>query len=129
MTNDETLQEQQIRLEYQVAKDFRVVAADSAVLNQFGDGVATTLKITFTRIDPIPIAETFKGKSDGASLRQTGPLEIETDFRKVQEVAVLMRPDQAYRLAGAVIASLSALSEDQRQRYRLPTLVQLPELG
>lgn len=121
MAEDKTEQEK-VRIEYKISREFRVVFADAAILSQFGDGLATSIKITFTRTEPVVVAETFSGREEGGTFTQDGPPEFETAFQKTKEIAVLLRPDHAFSLAQALISNLSNLDDLQRERYRLPKI-------
>ena len=121
MAEDKTEQEK-VRIEYKISKDFRVVFADAAILNQFGDGLASSIKITFTRTEPVVVAETFPGHAEGGTYAQEGPPDFQTEFQKTKEIAVLLRPDHAFNLARAIILNLSKLDDLQRERYRLPKI-------
>jgi hypothetical protein len=102
---------------------FRVCFADGTLLTTYADPVGTRIQLTFTRIDLTPEGESFElSDSTEGRLVQAGPSDYRASARKVQEVAVLFRPDHAYELARAIMENLSQLPEAQRQRYNLPAI-------
>jgi hypothetical protein len=104
---------------YREAPGYRIATADSAVIVQIFDGVGTTLKVTFTRLDPAVSSETVRGSKVGEGIQITGPGRLNVATHKMQEVSVLLRPDHAYNIAKAVFENLGRLELPQLERYRL----------
>ena len=115
-------QPEKFQLPIEVAAEFRVATVDSAVINQYFDGLGRTLKVIFTRLDTAVISVSMLADVKIGSVAQKGPSEFEMQIRKVQEFAALMRPDHAFQLAKALLLSLSRLDEQQKRRYNLPDI-------
>ena len=109
-----------VRIEIHESEGFHTAAVDHAIVNQIFDGLGTTIKIYFTRLEATPISESFQGRFTEQGLQQTGPPEFETVLKRETEFAALMRPDHAFDLASAILTSLTRLNPEQRSRYKLP---------
>ena len=120
-------QPDKFELPMEVASEFRVATVDSAVIHQYFDGLGTTLKLIFTRMDAALISESMLADAEAGSVVQKGPSEFKMEFRKVQEFAALMRPDHAFQLAKALLLNLSRLDEQQKRRYSLPDIKPLTQ--
>ncbi len=107
-------------LQHVPASNFRVCAADSANLTQLYDGVGTVFQLTFTRLDSTPVSESFSVRKSDQGVQQIGQTEFEAPARKIQEIAVQLRPDQALRIANVIVQNVDRLSAAQKKRYGIP---------
>lgn len=123
----ENTNSEKFQLPIKVAKDFRTATVDSAVINQYFDGLGTTVKLIFTRMDTALVSESMEADVGPGSVTQRGPSDFQMEVHKVQEFAALMRPDHAYQLAKALLLNLSRLDDGQKQRYNLPEIQPLIE--
>ena len=118
----EKKQPKKVDIPYRPSSSFRTVTADGAVVNQLQDGLGTTVKITFTRVDIHIDKEVASGKEIEGGLVVSGTPEIVTNFCKVPECEVLLRPDNAFKIARAILDNLARLNPEQRERYQIPEL-------
>lgn len=102
------------------ASNFRVCAADGAILTQLYDGVDTVFQLTFTRLDSTPVSESFSARSLDQGMEQTGQTEYETPICRIQEFGVRLRPDQALKVADIIVKNVGRLSTAQKKRYGIP---------
>lgn len=120
------VQEQEnVTMQHIQASNFRAAVADSAQLSLVTDALGTTFHLTFTRLDLSPISETFPAeRREGGGFRQMGPATFDNPPRKVQEFAVMLRPDHAFQVAQLLLQYLSQLDEEQKKRYSIPEIAQ-----
>ena len=109
-----------VTLPHVPALNYRVSTADGATVTVLRDEVGVTFQVTFTRIEVMPVSETFPAKGLPSGMEQTGPAVIETLPRKVQEFSVLMRPDHVFKLAQKLLADIAALDDGAKKRYLIP---------
>lgn len=101
------------------AGNFKASTADGATVSVLRDGVGVTFQVTFTRIELMPVSETFPATLVGG-VEQTGPAVIETLPRKVQEFSALLRPDHAFQIAEKLLTDIAALDDGAKKRYLIP---------
>lgn len=106
-------------LQHVPAGNFRASTADGATVTVLRDGVGVTLQVIFTRIELMPVSETFPAKMVGG-VEQTGPSVIKTVPRKVQEFSALLRPDHAFQIAEKLLTDIAALDDGEKKRYVIP---------
>ena len=107
-------------LQHVPAGNFRASTADGATVTVLRDGVGVTLQVIFTRIELMPVSETFPGTVLAGGVQQTGPAVIEARPRKVQEFSVLLRPDHAFQIAEKLLTDVAALDNGAKKRYLIP---------
>ena len=110
---------EQLEFPYREASGFRTVTVDSAIVGQVFDGVGTTVRVTFTRLDQAVSSEIVIGRKIEAGFQAAGAPSLQTNLQKTQEIAILMRPDHAFNIAKALFENLARLEPDQYQRYKL----------
>ena len=111
----------EIEIPYRPSPDFRTVTADGAVVSHLGDGIGTTIKVTLTRVDTQVTGEKATGKKTEEGMAISGPARINPpELCKVLECEILFRPDNAFKVAQAILDNLSRLSPEQRERYQIP---------
>ncbi len=116
-------EQENVTVQHIQASNFRAAVADSAHLTVATDAVGTTFHLTFTRLDLSPTSETFPvERRDASGFRQLGPATFDNPPRKVQEFAVILRPDHALKVAQLLLQYLSRLDEGQRKRYSIPDI-------
>ena len=115
-----------LRIPHVPSNTYKAAPVDGATVTVLKDMLGTTLAITFTRTDVAPTMEILSGTEKhhetGMDFRQEGKREFESQIRKVQEFAAVMRPDKAFEVAQAIFSTLSQLDEEQRARYGLPKI-------
>ncbi len=102
------------------AGNYRASTADGATITILHDAVGVTFQVTFTRIDMMPVSETFPATELAGGMQQTGPAVIELLPRKVQEFSVLLRPDHAFQVAEKLLIDIAALDDGAKKRYLIP---------
>jgi hypothetical protein len=109
-------------LTIELAPDFRTVVSDSMVINLRTDQIATVVTLAFTRVDNTPTTEEIDVDVGPDGVEQKGPSRFNQPVRKIKEVDVLMRPDEAFKAAMVILETLEKLDEGQKKRYRLPKM-------
>ncbi len=125
MTDGAEKEPQIVVVPYEFAAHHRVIYADDATMNLKTDAVGTIMQLRFTRLETAPTGEEipFAPTEDGAGLAQVGPANfVGTEPRKSVEIDVLLRPDIAFKIANAIVTRIKSLSEEQKERYRLPNI-------
>ena len=118
--------ERMMKIPYRESRTYQTVTADSTVVLAKTDEVSAAIQLNFVRVDHAISNERIKVAVEGNMQRQIAPSEFDQTPVKILECSVLMRPDQALQMVGAVLNQLTQMPEHVKLQFGLHNISLTP---